>query len=157
MGGSEYLNVIHGMVGGDVPKIDLEYEKMVQDTVLDGIREGVIKSAHDISDGGLAIALAECCIAGRNNLGANIVINRKIRIDELLFGETQSAIIITIAESNLMRIEEISSKSHIPCETIGKVAEKSFSINSYFDLPVSVLRNKYERAIPELMERRLRK
>ena len=129
---------------------------MVQDSVLEGIRQGVIKSAHDISDGGLAIAIAECCIAGGNNLGANIVISRKIRDDELLFGETQSAIIVTISESDLMRIEEVSGKFQIPCETIGKVSGNSLSINSFFDIAVSKLRNKYESALPELLERRIR-
>ena len=156
VGGSEYLNLIHGRVEGDVPNIDLEYEKMVQDSVLEGIRQGVIKSAHDISDGGLAIALAECCIAGGNNLGANIVISRKIRDDELLFGETQSAIIVTISESDLMRIEEVSGKFQIPCETIGKVSGNSLSINSFFDIAVSKLRKIYESALPELLERRIR-
>ena len=156
IGGSEYLNLIHGRVEGDIPNIDLDYEKLVQETVLEGIRSGIIKSAHDISDGGIAIALAECCIAGRNNLGANIVINRKIRDDELLFGETQSAIIVTVAESDLIRIEEVSGKFEIPCETIGKVSGNSLSINSYFDIPVSELRTKYESALPELLERRLR-
>ena len=156
VGGSEYLNLIHGRVEGDVPNIDLEYEKMVQDSVLEGIRQGVIKSAHDISDGGLAIALAECCMAGGNNLGANIVISRKIRDDELLFGETQSAIIVTISESDLMRIEEVSGKFQIPCETIGKVSGNSLSINSFFDITVSKLKNIYESALPDLLERRLR-
>ncbi|MCH8303949.1 MAG: phosphoribosylformylglycinamidine synthase subunit PurL [Candidatus Marinimicrobia bacterium] len=156
VGGSEYLDLIHGRVEGDVPNIDLEYEKMVQDSVLEGIRQGVIKSAHDISDGGLAIALAECCMAGGNNLGANIVISRKIRDDELLFGETQSAIIVTISESDLMRIEEVSGKFQIPCETIGKVSGNSLSINSFFDIAVSKLRKIYESALPELLERRIR-
>ena len=156
VGGSEYLDLIHGRVEGDVPNIDLEYEKMVQDSVLEGIRQGVIKSAHDISDGGLAIALAECCMAGGNNLGANIVISRKIRDDELLFGETQSAIIVTISESDLMRIEEVSGKFQIPCETIGKVSGNSLSINSFLDIAVSKLRKIYESALPELLERRIR-
>ncbi len=156
IGGSEYLNLIHGRVEGDIPNIDLDYEKMVQETVLEGIRCGIIKSAHDISDGGLAIALAECCLAGVNNLGANIVISRKIRNDELLFGETQSAIIVTVSESDLMQMEEVSGKYQTPCEALGKVSGDRLSINSYFDLPVSVLRKTYESAIPMLMERRLR-
>jgi len=156
LGGSEYLNLIHGRVEGDAPNIDLDYEKIVQDTVFNGIRNGIIKSAHDISDGGLAIAIAECCMAGRNNLGANIVISRKMRDDELLFGETQSAIIVTVAESDLMRIEEVSGKFQIPCETLGRVSGKNLSINSYFDIPVNELRTKYESALPELLDRRLR-
>lgn len=157
LGGSEYLNLIHGKVEGDAPNIDLDYEKMVHDSVLKGIHSGIIKSAHDISDGGLAIALAECCITGSNNLGANIVISRKIRDDELLFGETQSAIIVTVSESDLMRIEEVSGEFEIPCETIGKVLGNNLSINRYFDIPVTELRTKYESALPELLERKPRK
>ncbi len=156
IGGSEYLSVVHGKVQGEVPDIDLDYEKRVQESVLDGIRKGIIKSAHDISDGGLAIALAECCMAGRNNLGANIVINRKLRDDELLFGEMQSAFVITVSESDLMKIEEISSEFQTSCEALGRVGGNSLKINSYFDIPISKLRSRYESVIPKQMERRLK-
>ena len=156
IGGSEYLNVVHGKVQGEVPDIDLDYEKRVQDSVLMGIQTGIIKSAHDISDGGLAIALAECCMAGRNNLGANIVINRKLRDDELLFGEMQSAFIITVQESDLMKIEEITANFQTTGEALGRVGGDSLKINSFFDIPVSELKTRYESVIPKLMERRLR-
>lgn len=156
IGGSEYLSVVHGKVQGEVPDIDLEYEKRVQESVLNGIQKGIIKSAHDISDGGLAIALAECCMAGRNNLGANVVINRKLRDDELLFGEMQSAFVITVSESDLMKIEEISSEFQTSCEALGRVGGDSLKINSYFDIPLSELKSRYESVIPKQMERRLK-
>ncbi|MCH7619937.1 MAG: phosphoribosylformylglycinamidine synthase subunit PurL [Candidatus Marinimicrobia bacterium] len=155
IGGSEYLSAIHGRVEGDAPDIDLEYEKNVQQAVLFGIKEGIIKSAHDISDGGLSVALAECCLLGRNNFGVNIVLNRKVRDDELLFGETQSAIIVSIAESDLMKVKGIGAKHGVTCEALGRVTGLNLKINSLIDIPVTELRSEYESAIPKLMERSL--
>ena len=67
IGGSEYLKLIHDKVTGEAPDINPEYEKNLQQTLLDLIRKGFIKSAHDVSDGGFAVALAECCVMNRKN------------------------------------------------------------------------------------------
>jgi len=90
--GSEYLKVIYQKILGS-PEIDLGLEKGVQDTCLEGIRKGLIKSAHDCSEGGLAVALAECCVTGPRSVGAAVDLKDEIRPDCLLFGESQSRIV----------------------------------------------------------------
>lgn len=122
LGGSEYLKVIHGLVKGKPPQIDLQLEKRVQKACLEAIRTGIIKSAHDCSEGGLAVALAECCIGNQERmLGAEIVLQDKIRNDALLFGETQSRIIVSLEEKNLKRLESICKKNKVPYQVMGRV------------------------------------
>ncbi len=95
LGGSEYLAIIHGLVAGKPPQVDYDLEKRVQKAVRYGIHSGWLNSAHDCSEGGLSVALAECCISGQ--LGANLVLKgSKNRLDSLLFGEGGSRIIVSV-------------------------------------------------------------
>ncbi|OGC90691.1 MAG: phosphoribosylformylglycinamidine synthase II [candidate division Zixibacteria bacterium RBG_16_48_11] len=122
IGGSEYLKVIHHLVKGKPPGIELQFEKRLQKACSDAIRAGIIKSAHDCSEGGLAVALAECCIGNQDKmLGAEIVLKDKIRTDTLLFGETQSRIIVSLEEENQRKLEKICKKYKLPYQVIGKV------------------------------------
>ncbi|MCF2147433.1 phosphoribosylformylglycinamidine synthase subunit PurL [Desmonostoc muscorum LEGE 12446] len=99
LGASEYLATIHGTVAGKPPQIDFDLERRVQKVCRDGIRNGWVHSAHDCAEGGIAIALAECCISG--NLGAQInleiVSNQSQRLDEVLFAEGGARILVSIA------------------------------------------------------------
>ena len=122
LGGSEYLKVIHNLVKGKPPGIDLQFEKRLQKACLEAIRAGIIKSAHDCSEGGLAVALAECCIGNQDKMpGAEIALPDKIRTDALLFGETQSRIIVSLAEKDLKKLERICKKNKIPGQVMGSV------------------------------------
>ncbi len=96
LGASEYLSAIHNQVAGKPPVVDFELEKNIQAACRHGIRQGWIKSAHDLAEGGLAIALAEACIG--NSLGAtiNIAVSESQRLDELLFGEAASQILVSV-------------------------------------------------------------
>ena len=96
IGGSEYLAWIHQRTDGDAPHLDLEEEKTVQHAMLGFIRAGLVESAHDVSDGGLAICLAECVLHA-DHLGADIDLGGEagIRTDALLFGEAQSRIVLS--------------------------------------------------------------
>lgn len=96
LGASEYLALIHNTVAGKPPVVDFELERKVQAACRYGIRQGWVKSAHDLAEGGLAVTLAECCIG--NNLGAEISIpvSDRQRLDELLFGEVASQIIVSV-------------------------------------------------------------
>lgn len=93
---SEYLAAIHSTVAGKPPEVDFDLERQVQTACLHGIRQGWVKSAHDCGEGGLAVALAESCLG--NNLGAEIWLeeNSSTRLDEILFGEAASRIIISV-------------------------------------------------------------
>ncbi len=94
LGGSEYLATIHQTVAGQPPQLDFELEKKVQAACRYGIGQGWLNAAHDCAEGGLAVALTESCISG--NLGAEVVINgENQRLDELLFGESASRIIVS--------------------------------------------------------------
>jgi phosphoribosylformylglycinamidine synthase subunit PurL len=95
LGGSEYLATIHGIVAGKPPAVDFELERRVQEACRHGIRQGWLNSAHDLAEGGLAVALAECCISGQ--LGAEIYLQKsQLRFDEILFGETASNIVVSV-------------------------------------------------------------
>ncbi|MDP2209386.1 MAG: phosphoribosylformylglycinamidine synthase subunit PurL [Bacteroidota bacterium] len=150
LSGSEYLNHIHNLTVGDAPYFDIEYEKNVQATVLEAIQGGIVKSAHDVSDGGIAITLAECCIA--SNLGAEIFLENENRLDSLLFGEDQMRIVVTIQESNIDRIKEIVFKTKVDLRVIGKVKGSNLKINSEIDISVADLRNYYDNALTQIIE-----
>ncbi len=96
LGASEYLATIHQTVAGKPPVVDFKLEKSVQAACRHGIRQGWIKSAHDLAEGGLAVALAEACIG--NDFGAtiNIPVSESQRLDEVLFGEVTSQIMVSI-------------------------------------------------------------
>jgi phosphoribosylformylglycinamidine synthase len=133
IGASEYLKTIHGLVKGPVPDIDLLVEKRVQKAVRDGIKKGIVKSAHDCSKGGLAIALAECCITGKLHgdkmIGAYVDIQSDIRIDSLLFGETQSRIIVTVSRENEQKMKKIAIANKVVISELGKVGGDKLIIN----------------------------
>jgi phosphoribosylformylglycinamidine synthase subunit PurL len=101
LGGSEYLATVHGTVSGKPPVVNFELEKSVQAVCRHGIRQGWIKSAHDLAEGGLAVALAEACIG--NNLGATVqvAISESQRLDEVLFGEVASQIVVSVSPAEI--------------------------------------------------------
>jgi phosphoribosylformylglycinamidine synthase II len=153
LGASEYLKVIHKQVKGDNPQLDLDEEKKVQDACLSMIRAGIVKSAHDCSDGGIAVALAECCVSSTHLLGAKVKLNREMRDDALLFGESQSRIIVTIKPEDLTRAEKVANDHQVPFSVIGKVEGHDLRIGGMIDLPVEKLVDAYQNAIERIMEK----
>ena len=145
LGGSEYLKVKEGKVDGYVPQLDLNLENRVQKTVREAIKNNIIKSAHDCSEGGLAVNLAESCF--RNGLGVNIEINEKTSKKALLFGESQSRIVVSISEKQASKLENIAVKNCVPYEHIGVVKGKQFKFNNLINLDVEEMKAKWETAI----------
>ena len=127
LGGSEYLKLIFGLKMGDSPRINLEREKAVQRTCLEAIKAGLINSAHDCSEGGLAVALAKCCILNSpQKIGAIIDLLPSyfpfsFRADSLLFGEAQSRIVISCHPENFNEIADLAHKNKAPLVRLGKV------------------------------------
>ncbi len=150
LGGSQYLNVIHQLVKGNPPALDLDKEQGVQRSVLEMIKQQLLLSAHDCSEGGLAVALAESCIAG--NQGAVITLSDSIRKDALLFGETQSRIIVSAPSGSRKNIESICEERNVSCALIGKVGGSCLKINDFFNVEVSGLEKAYKGAIPKFVE-----
>lgn len=137
LGGSEYLKVMHHLEKGIPPQIDLLKEQAVQNTCREAIKKGLVSSAHDCSEGGLAIALAESCIKGKK--GAEIDIEDKIRNDALLFGESQSRIILSIDPKNLSSLQEIADKYQVPLLRLGSVQGEKLKINRLINIKVGQL------------------
>ncbi|OGC03808.1 phosphoribosylformylglycinamidine synthase II [candidate division WOR-1 bacterium RIFOXYA12_FULL_43_27] len=145
LGGSEYLKVVHGKEEGPPPELDLRIERRVQKACLEGIEVGVIKSAHDLAEGGLAVALAESSLFGGK--GVMVSLTDRIRLDALLFGESQSRIIITIAPESIFSLQDILMINRTPFQIIGKVKGKKVTIHygekKIIDLSLTKLREKW--------------
>ena len=142
LGGSEYLQWLHGLTRGTPPWIDLKMEQAVQRCCLEAIDQGMLRSAHDISDGGLAVALAECCIGGPEKpLGVRVQTHEMIRADALLFSESQSRIIVSLEEEDMGRLQEIGTRHNVPVQQIGVVGGTRFSIQPLVQLPVEELKS----------------
>jgi len=154
LGGSAYLNVIHDTVAGDAPDIDLSFERRVQDACIEAIIKKIVHSAIDVSDGGMAVAIAESCISNPEKpMGASIFISGKLREDELFFAESQSVIIVSINESRLLEMERIASKNIVPCVTIGRVKDNGkLKMNNCIDLSLDEIQKAYTSTLPKLME-----
>ncbi len=152
LGGSEYLKIIHKLDKGKPPHLNLDMEYRVQEVCLNAIHDGIIKSAHDCSEGGIAVALAECCISSKNTaIGAEITLPahpvrgsasdgaHTMRRDALLFGESQSRIVVSLAQDDVSKIMSIADKHGIPAIVIGKVGGKRLKIDGIIDLSVNEL------------------
>lgn len=152
MGGSEYMQVVHGKVAGDCPKIDLQTEKDLHNVVLRLIDCKLINSAHDVSEGGIICALAECAILeAENPIGAEVNIPVKTREDFSLFSESQSRIIVSVSDNNKSFFEKILSESFTPFHYLGKTGGGCLSVNGKYRFEVSRLKDLYYNSIQKLM------
>ncbi|MCX7572079.1 phosphoribosylformylglycinamidine synthase subunit PurL [Tumebacillus sp. DT12] len=154
IGGSEYLKVVHGKVAGDAPALDLTVEKALQDAVLTAIQSGLVLAAHDLAEGGLAVALAESAIGGK--LGATINFASGQRLDEALFGEAGSRIVIEADQANLDALERIFNENGVPFAVIGETGGDRLTIKingeAAIDEAVEHLEATWRGAIPCLMK-----
>jgi phosphoribosylformylglycinamidine synthase len=121
LGGSEYLKTVHGLEAGAPPAIDLELEKRTQELVLEAIEAGLLRSAHDLSEGGLAVALAESAFHGDRPLGCEVELDGGLRADALLFGESQSRIVVTCRKADAAKLLDLASRRGVPAKLIGRV------------------------------------
>jgi phosphoribosylformylglycinamidine synthase subunit PurL len=130
LGGSEYLKVLHSREQGSPPYLNLETEQAVQSCVLQLIRAGLIQSAHDCSDGGLAVALAECCMSGPDQTRGAVVrlTPGRQRKDSMLFGESQSRILISSKPAQRQAILEQAQQMGVPAGVVGAVEGASLVI-----------------------------
>jgi phosphoribosylformylglycinamidine synthase len=153
LGGSEYLKTIHGLKKGKCPSIDLKLERSAQKTTLQAIEKGLVQSAHDCSEGGVAVALAECCISNPGEkIGATVSLSsERIRKDALLFGESQSRIILSAEEKNVKKILQIARKNKTPVAVIGAVGGNKLIINRFINLSVEDLHTSWSKAIEKYL------
>ncbi len=119
IGGSEYLKFIWGMEKGRSPHMDLQKEKQVHQVCIEAIEKGLLHSAHDISEGGLAVCVAECAFLGEPRIGCILHLQEEMRSDILLFGESQSRIIVTTKPENKEALIKKAQDRRVPLSEIG--------------------------------------
>ena len=152
LGGSEYLKLIHNKVAGDSPNLDLNTEKLLQESLLSLIEEGLIKSAHDISEGGIASCLAECCIINDNKMiGADVRLKISTRQDFTLFSESQSRIIVSILPENKENFEAKLKGFNQPFTYLGVTGGERLIINDKINLELTEIADLYYNSIPNIM------
>ena len=160
LAGTSYLERIHGQLTGRPPVIDLALERSVQAFLRQAISQGLVASAHDLSDGGLAVAAAECCMA--SGLGAHLELPADDgRLDHLLFAEGGARILVSVPPVQTMAwqqaLDRARSAGHdVPAQCLGVVAAGAdFSISQagtpLLELPIDQLRTTFEQAIPRRM------
>ena len=135
LAGSEYLELIHGKVRGK-PFIDLDLERRLQRCCREAIGLGFVKSAHDCSEGGLAVTIAESCLAG--DIGFKVEGWRiKGRLDATFFGEHQSRIVISIPSREQSKLPKIAARWGVPLTYLGRVVGQRLIVKDYIDLPLA--------------------
>jgi phosphoribosylformylglycinamidine synthase len=156
LGGSRYLKVCHGLKLGPPPRVDLAYEIKIQNAVRDLIHKGLVKSAHDCSEGGLAVGLAECCFNPEKLFGAEIDLETgDTCVATALFNESQSRIVISIAPENLQNTMSMLQERQIQFQQLGRVGGNQLRIrlgSDEFSWPVGDLYEDWWNAIRRAVE-----
>lgn len=157
LGGSEYLKVVQAREQGSPPYLNLDTEKGLQDCVLSLIHGGLLQSAHDCSDGGIAVALAESCISGSEwTRGAVVTLPKgRLRNDAVLFGESQSRVVISVKPSQRQAVLDHAKSFGVPADVIGRVSGERLVISvrhegteeCLIDQPVSGLLDRWAYAL----------
>jgi phosphoribosylformylglycinamidine synthase len=160
VGGSEYL-AMRGHEAGKPPALDLVREKAMQEAVRRAVREGLLSSAHDCSDGGLAVALAECCmmaepLAGTRTvpwIGAALRVPFPARKDFVLFGEDASRIVVSLPHGHVRRFEAIARECGVPILQLGAVGGDRLEIQGALSVPVADLARAWREGLPAVLRR----
>ena len=151
LGASEYLASIHGCTAGAPPRLDLAREIRLQELCLTAAREQLFSSAHDVAEGGLAVALAEACITRPDQpLGARVTLSNDIdgiRPDALLFGESQSRVLVSLPRTSLPRLQELTQSADLSLAILGEVGGLDLDIAGYLRLPINMLKQKWSTAL----------
>jgi phosphoribosylformylglycinamidine synthase len=157
LGGSRFLKVCFGVKQGPVPSLDLDHEIAVQNAVRELIKQNLARSAHDCSEGGLAVAIAECCFNPQGPLGAKINITDVGELEACanLFSETQSRIIISVASENLERAMQFLHEHKVPHQQLGTVGDSELTIDvgeQKFRWPIADLYDDWWNSIKRAVE-----
>lgn len=153
LGGSEYQKLVTGGISGRPPQLDLQKEASLQQLVLTAIRQGLVKSAHDLSEGGLAVALAESCFG--EEIGAMVELTTELRADVALFSESQSRILLSVDADQADAVLAMAEQLSVPARVIGKTGGARLVVNvngkEAVNAPLSDLKAAWKDAIPCLI------
>ncbi|MDX2030733.1 MAG: phosphoribosylformylglycinamidine synthase subunit PurL [Blastocatellia bacterium] len=165
LGASELLSLLTGQVRGAVPKLDLEAEVALQTVCLKAIQEGLVRSAHDCAEGGLAVALAESCFSSyrRDAIGAEIDLTAHAEAcgirdaTALLFSESPSRIVLSVPQDHLAQVRELAAQHAVPCALLGRVAGDRLQIacngETLLSDDIATLEKSWRDALPAHLDR----
>jgi phosphoribosylformylglycinamidine synthase len=153
-GGTQYVKNVLGDLWGLPPALDMEFEKRVQSAIREIVNNGLADSAHDLSDGGLAVAVAECCFP--HGIGAKLQLDTDLRPEFALFGEAPSRILVSTADAS--RIQTIAERNGVPAIVAGEAIGERIIIRNrnlpLIDVDVDSLRRLWAGALEEKLESR---
>ncbi len=155
LGGSAWLALRRGLECGQPPRLDLAAERRLHALLARGVAEGAIASAHDVTDGGLAVALAECAIAGAARIGADVVLEDPLRPDALLFGESTGRVLVSGRDADALLA--LARAEGVPARRVGRTGGDRLRIGpgqgpSWVDAPLERLHGVWSRALPRRLE-----
>jgi phosphoribosylformylglycinamidine synthase len=149
LGGSEFAETVLGTVSGAPPALDLEVERRLQDLLQEAATDDLLASAHDCSDGGVAVALAECAILGGH--GFAVTLSGDMPAHVLLFGESASRVVVTVSPEREGSLRGLAATRGVPFQRLGETGGPRAVIDGMIDAPVAELTEVWERAIPRLL------
>jgi phosphoribosylformylglycinamidine synthase subunit PurL len=154
LGGSEWLLAVHGQLAGLPPRLDAAREKALQQVVRGLVRSGALSSAHDTSEGGLAVALAECCIAEREAMvGATLQLAPgSVAPHAFLFGEDASRVVLSFAPEFQAEVEGACKAAGVPCLVVGVVGGDRLTLQGLLDVPVAQLSRAWRSGVPAVVK-----
>ena len=156
LAGSEYLYALHGLLAGEIPDPDLARAARLNQWLVDVIGDNLITSAQDISDGGLLIALAEASVTGNRGVEIELPLKEGLRIDELLFGEAPSRVLLSVRPENEHKLLEKSRLAHLPSSLLGEVKGDTLTLKDkegrmLFEMPLKTIKDSWEEVIPRCL------
>jgi len=151
LGASEYLHTLFELSVGNTPFIDLEFEDSLQKTLLKAVHSGLVNAAHDISDGGLGVTLAEMSVF--SGLGAEVSVSDLGKnMHEVLYSEAQSGVVVCCRPNRLKAVISHFEESGIPVVNLGRTGGSRLKIGEIVDLAVEEMEKIYESVIPSAMD-----
>ncbi len=143
---------MHGLVAGRSPALDLELERDVQAVVREAVHDGLLASTHDLSEGGVAVALAECCIAG--DIGAKVALDDDLPAHSSLFSESQSRFVVSVADSNSATFIKRLIEAEVPYSVIGEVGGTALEIEGRIAVEVAEIAHLYDSILEQLVTKK---
>jgi phosphoribosylformylglycinamidine synthase II len=149
-GGSEWAHVVHGFLGGKPPAVDLERERLLADVLINASRDGLIDAAHDLSDGGLFVALAESCLRGTT--GVRVIVPEGVDPFVFLFSESAGRAVVAVPRTEEVRFTDMCTARGLPATRIGvlDILESAIDVQGQFRLPLAELRRAWSATLPAL-------
>jgi phosphoribosylformylglycinamidine synthase II len=149
-GGSEWAHAVHGFLGGQPPMVDLERERLLADILINASRDGLIDAAHDLSDGGLFMALAESCLRGTT--GVRVIVPEGVDPFVFLFSESAGRAVVAVPRTEEIRFTDMCTARGLPAQRIGvlDILESALDVQDQFRIPLSELRVAWSKTLPAL-------